>query len=191
VNCSRFDTGGWVDLAYADDYGDCIGRLASQYGDSGSWGGAWLVSDRPASVSVAPKIAYCNDGSHPGPAVFYAGFGQNGIYMNAGWVTGVSGRPEAQISEPMLRLEPNRPNPFKQWTTVNYQLPGPGKVNIKVYNSAGQLIRELREGRQPAGVHSMHWNGQDDSGRRVASGVYLVRLESNGQTATGKLLLVR
>lgn len=191
VNCLRFDSGSWVDLAYADDYSDCIGRLTSQYGDSGTWGGAWLVSDRTASMTIAPKIAYCNDGSHPGPAVFYCGQGQNGIYMNAGWVTGVSGQPEAQMSGPKLRLEPSRPNPFKQWTMVNYQLPGPGRVNLKVFNSTGQLVRILIDDRQAVGVHSVHWDGRDDRGRKVSSGVYLVRLEANGQAATGKMLVVR
>ncbi|MRR09093.1 hypothetical protein EG831_03185 [bacterium] len=191
INCLRLDSTGWIDLAYADDYGDCIGRLSSQYGDSGSWGAAQIVSDRPASVSIAPQIAYCNDGSHPGPAVFYAGSGGNGIYMNAGWITGVAGAPGAAATGPGLLLRPNRPNPFKQWTMIDYQLLAAGTVSLKVYNVAGQLVRTLAEGFQPAGAHAVRWDGRDDRGREIAAGVYVCRLDAGGISTAGRLVHIR
>ncbi|MRR09094.1 T9SS type A sorting domain-containing protein [bacterium] len=111
--------------------------------------------------------------------------------MNAEWVTGVAGQPERSISKHELRMEPNRPNPFKQWTRIDYQLPAAGTVSLKVYNVAGQLVRTLAEGFQPAGAHAVRWDGRDDRGREVSSGVYLYRLTAGSGTATRKLTVVR
>ncbi|MCU0606571.1 MAG: T9SS type A sorting domain-containing protein [Candidatus Edwardsbacteria bacterium] len=194
VNCLRFGGNDWGNLAYCD-YGysaDSI-RYAYDY-QGGVFSSPEIVSDRPgagAATPLQPKIAYCDDGSHPGPAIFYAGADRQGLYMNAGWITGVAGRPEHRISKYELRMGPNRPNPFKQWTTIDYQLPMGGLASLKVFNVAGQLVRTLVDGAQLAGSHAARWDGRDDRGREVGAGVYLCRLSAGTGTATRKLTVVR
>jgi hypothetical protein len=75
--------------------------------------------------------------------------------------------------------------------TVEYTIGRQGSVSLNVYNLLGQEVRNLVRENKTAGSYKINWNGRDNSGRRVSSGVYLVRLEAQGQTATGKLLVVR
>ena len=83
------------------------------------------------------------------------------------------------------------PNPFNPKTTIQYVLPAEGAIRLYLYDTSGQVIRRLVEKEQTVGIHAVVWDGRDDAGRNVASGVYLSRLETSTNTATGKLLLVR
>ena len=82
------------------------------------------------------------------------------------------------------------PNPFNPTTTLHYSVETPGNVQLTVFNAAGQLVRTLVNTEATAGTHSVVWNGRDDSGRRVASGVYLVRLITQTQTHTTRVTMV-
>jgi len=71
-------------------------------------------------------------------------------------------------------------------------LPTKSKVILKIYNLAGQLIRTLVDGEQPAGIYEVYWNGKDDNGRLVTSGIYFYRIETNtGFRETKKTILLR
>ena len=83
------------------------------------------------------------------------------------------------------------PNPFNPVTTVHYGIRDAGRASVGVYNLLGQQIRMLAEARHIAGNHSVSWNGRDDAGRMVASGVYMVRLIAAGATLTQRIVLVR
>ncbi len=85
----------------------------------------------------------------------------------------------------------NYPNPFNPETTISYTLPAAGMVSLEIFNSRGQLIRSLLKEEQPAGEHSLIWNGKGDSSHSVASGLYLCRIASNGKQETRKLLLIK
>ncbi len=80
----------------------------------------------------------------------------------------------------VYKLEQNYPNPFNPSTTINYQLPEAGSVRIVIYNMLGQIVRTLVNEEQSAGYYSQIWNGADDSNRKVASGVYIYRIEALG-----------
>ncbi|MRR09240.1 T9SS type A sorting domain-containing protein, partial [bacterium] len=80
---------------------------------------------------------------------------------------------------------------FGQTTAISFQIPRPGIVDLAVYNIAGQKVRTLICGPQPAGRHSVRWDGRDGSGRALAGGVYLARLNADGSSRTEKLILVR
>ncbi|MFQ5707531.1 MAG: FlgD immunoglobulin-like domain containing protein, partial [bacterium] len=82
-----------------------------------------------------------------------------------------------------FQLLPNYPNPFNPSTTIDYQLPQASRVSLKIYNLRGQQIRTLFDGRQQAGVHSLVWDGKNDHGETVASGIYVVRLVASDATA--------
>jgi hypothetical protein len=93
------------------------------------------------------------------------------------------------------RLAQNYPNPFNAGTTIQFDLPeaGPGRrrVVVQVFNMLGQRVRTLLNGDVDAGTFTIYWNGRDDAGRGVASGVYLYRLISKDFTSTKKMVLVR
>lgn len=88
-------------------------------------------------------------------------------------------------------LSQNRPNPFAGATTISYQLAGAGRVSLKLYNVAGQLVRVLEDGQRTAGRYALRWDGRDGTGRPLPNGLYFYRLEAPGLTATRKLTLVR
>jgi hypothetical protein len=83
-------------------------------------------------------------------------------------------------------LEQNYPNPFNPTTTVTFALPREVRVRLEVYSTLGALVATLREGIVPAGVHQVRF---DATG--CASGLYLLRLSTNGAVLTKKMLLVR
>lgn len=90
-----------------------------------------------------------------------------------------------------VKLQGNYPNPFRQQTTLEYALPEKRDVQIEVYDLLGRRIRVLAEGEQTAGTHTVQWDGQNETGRPVASGTYLVRLEAGDQTRSIKMTRVR
>lgn len=94
-------------------------------------------------------------------------------------------RPEA------LTLHPSYPNPFAAQTTLAYALPEATEVRITVYDIVGRQVRVLADHAKPAGRHRIQWNGRNQSGQPVASGLYLVRLEALGQQHTQKITRVR
>jgi len=88
-------------------------------------------------------------------------------------------------------LSQNYPNPFNPETTIRYDLPNAGTVRLSLYNLTGQLVRTLVDREHPAGNYSVLWDGTDNIGRDVASGVYLCRMETEEYHAVRKLVLVR
>ena len=83
------------------------------------------------------------------------------------------------------------PNPFNASTTINFTLNKPEKVNLAVYNLTGQRVRELASGNYNAGSHTTVWEGRDDSGNAVSSGVYLARMESGGASKVVRMAMVK
>jgi dipeptidyl aminopeptidase/acylaminoacyl peptidase len=83
-------------------------------------------------------------------------------------------------------LSTGTPNPFRASTTVRFALPAPGRADLVVFDVAGRRVRTLVSGELNAGVHAPVWDGRDDAGRRVAAGVYFVRLKADGFDATRK-----
>jgi hypothetical protein len=77
-------------------------------------------------------------------------------------------------------LSQNCPNPFNPQTGIKYELPHAGKVVLKVYNIVGQEICTLVDEVKPAGSFEVLWDGRDNTGHRVASGMYLYRIEAQG-----------
>jgi ligand-binding sensor domain-containing protein len=88
-------------------------------------------------------------------------------------------------------LEQNYPNPFNPSTVIRFQLPVSSDVKLSIYNLAGQLVRTLARGKYASGNHEALWDGMDNAGRRVASGVYVYRLEAGAFTFSRKLVVVK
>jgi hypothetical protein len=73
----------------------------------------------------------------------------------------------------VFRVHQNMPNPFNAQTVIPYELPERGRVEIQIFNVLGSSIRVLTEDKKPAGYHSVVWDGRDEYGRSMASGIYI------------------
>jgi subtilisin-like proprotein convertase family protein len=85
----------------------------------------------------------------------------------------------------------NYPNPFNPRTTIRFDLPRTLDVSLRVYDVSGRLVRTLVDEVMPAASHDVAWDGLDDGGRHVASGVYYYRLTAGENTTTQKMMLVK
>ena len=83
------------------------------------------------------------------------------------------------------------PNPFNPSTTLNYQLAKEEHVEISVYNTLGSFIKTLYSSNQPAGSYQVSWDATNENGSKVPSGTYLIRMQTDQQTQTQKVLLVK
>jgi hypothetical protein len=88
------------------------------------------------------------------------------------------------------RLTAARPNPFSASTEVAFALAHAGPARLEVYDVAGQRARTLVEGPSAAGEYRVHWDGTGDGGRRLPSGIYFIRLDSEAGRATQRVVLV-
>jgi hypothetical protein len=98
---------------------------------------------------------------------------------------------EDRIQKTEFKLQQNSPNPFKGSTAISYNVPASGNVTLKVYNIAGQVVKTLVNGQQPAGAQQVAWDGKDEGGRKASAGVYVYQLNANGQTQTKRLTLLQ
>jgi hypothetical protein len=92
-----------------------------------------------------------------------------------------------------MALGANYPNPFNPETTIPVQLSAVGaqSVRLRIYNAAGQVVRELLDETQNPGWHEVHWDGRDQAGRHVSSGVYFYRLEGTGPLLIRSMTLLK
>ena len=88
-----------------------------------------------------------------------------------------------------FRLQPARPNPFSGSTTILFDLPQGVDLGLRVYDVSGRAVRTLLDGRGKTGLNSVHWDGRDDDGNRIAAGVYFYRLTSGQFDATRKIII--
>lgn len=90
-----------------------------------------------------------------------------------------------------FELRQNYPNPFNPSTTIAYLLPTRAKVALNIYNLLGQEVRNLVKGDQAPGLQQVQWDGRDNHGNTVASGIYIYRIVAGDFTATRKMILLR
>ncbi len=91
----------------------------------------------------------------------------------------------------VVALLGNHPNPFNPQTVISFSLPTQQDVTLRIYSARGRLVQSLLRGSQPAGLHHAVWDGRDDRGRGVASGVYFYRLQTGEESFTGKMVLAK
>ncbi len=92
-------------------------------------------------------------------------------------------------------LRPNYPNPFNPETTIRFEVPADpasnGKIALAIYNNLGMAVRSLVSGSVQPGIHTVKWDGRNDRGDQMASGIYFLRLQAGSFVQTQKMLLVR
>jgi len=88
-------------------------------------------------------------------------------------------------------LSQNYPNPFNPITTIKYSIKEHGPVSLKIYDVAGRLVKTLISGEKDRGAYTALWDGLNNSGQPVSSGVYFCKLAVSDFTKTRKLVLIR
>lgn len=103
----------------------------------------------------------------------------------------LSAHPDTDFPSEQRIVGRNYPNPFNPATTISFHLPGAAKVSLKIYNLLGQEVRTLTDQQLQAGTHGVAWDGRDNSGNPVSSGVYFYRLTADGFSTVGKMVFMR
>ncbi len=134
--------------------------------------------------------------------------GNNGAALETRWMQGVSLLTSA-VEDAMARKEiprqyalyDNYPNPFSAGgegvfgkntaTAISYELPKHSNISLKIYTITGSEVRTLVQNEESAGLHEVFWNGDNEKGVRVSSGVYLYRLSTEGYHCTKKILVIK
>ncbi|MCK5525976.1 MAG: T9SS type A sorting domain-containing protein, partial [Candidatus Latescibacteria bacterium] len=88
-------------------------------------------------------------------------------------------------------LKQNFPNPFNPTTVIGYALPEGSNVRLEIYNTLGQVVRTLVDGEQAGGVYRMTWDGRNEHGQEMATGVYIYRIVAGDFQATKRMLLIK
>jgi len=88
-------------------------------------------------------------------------------------------------------LEQNYPNPFNASTIIRYSLPEHSKVTISIYNTLGQLTKVLVDAYKPAGNHTILWDGTDQNGESVVSGVYMYGIKAGNFVDARKMIMLK
>ena len=112
------------------------------------------------------------------------------LMPNCYYASGIEDDPTAGAPPVPNMLFQNAPNPFNPETTIRYSVSSAGKAAIRIYSVSGALVRTLVDRYHQPGVYSTRWDGTDNSGRHMASGVYFYRLETAGGPVDSKKLLM-
>ncbi len=184
-------------------------RTKGSYGGPGRWSGV-AVSNNYAFLTKPDTVVMMLDVSDPlspqpagyfdtGSAPERIAATDNLIFVADNWdglyilkntlATDVQAQYTMNMKE--FGLYDNYPNPFNASTTLEYQIPASGKVEVVVYNLTGQRIRSLIHQHQSAGRHRIVWDGKTDSGNEAGSGVYIVRMLSGNYKGSRKIIMMK
>ena len=137
------------------------------------------------------KGAICTELISVGKGVTFLHHSSSTGLPKASPVDDEEGDEEIASAPTQFELGQNYPNPFNPSTTITFTVPRAGEITLSIYNLKGQLIRTLVSGAVAAGHHKVVWDGTDSKGIKVATGVYVYRLEAKDFVATKKLVLTK
>ena len=103
----------------------------------------------------------------------------------------VSATPMKKAAPSKFCLYPNYPNPFNPITTISYDLPDDGFVELSVHNMRGEKVTMLLKNNQEAGSYRMNWDGTDQNGELVSSGIYFLRIVCGNYSKASKMVFIR
>jgi len=181
VDAGDFNHDGRGDLVFTS------GTLLMSTGSALEDTTALLIDQTQARMAMGDDV-YFADLDHDGDLDVYAGYRQ---YLNQG-LRPVATGPDKPIAVASM-LEQNFPNPFNPTTTIRYRVTTSGHVMLAIYNVAGQRVRTLVDDsiRASTATHEAVWDGLDNRGASVASGIYLYRLTAPGFSQSRKLVLLK
>lgn len=156
----------YVDAARPDDTGDGL---------------SWVTAKKTIQAGVSLVAA-------SGTVNVAAGtYGVGATFKTSG-VTAVE---DKEVIPTQFELSQNYPNPFNPTTKIAYSLPQNSYVSIKVYDMLGREVKTLANTEMLAGNHSVDWNGDDNSGIKVASGAYIYKITASNFVAVKKMILIK
>jgi hypothetical protein len=180
----------WTDKrngAHDDVYAQRFSPNATPIGSNvriGDAGGSETYRREP-SVAVNGSVAFVawQDNRRPkGWDIFGSTLDVSAVNVAEGGTASVPGT---------FSLMQNYPNPFNASTTIEYRIALPAKVDVAIYNVLGRRVQTVGGTIQPAGAHRVNWDGRDDRGQPVASGIYLYRLMIGDRSETRRMLLLK
>jgi hypothetical protein len=163
-------------------------------------------------LSADPSAGIVNPGQNANSTIYLdATLLEIGIYTGSLLVTGFdANRQVGQVNVPVtfrviptgiddytnalpteFNLSQNYPNPFNPTTEIRFALPTKSIVNLEIFNVLGQKVITLVSGEMNAGYQSIVWNGADESGAGVSSGIYFYKLNAGGKTFTKKMMMLK
>lgn len=164
--------------------------------DGGDWVGN-LAGQKSVGFTMSVDPLFCGTGAEPyrlqdgspclapnNPTGTIGAFGGGCLAVSA--VT--EGTPEVNGR---IMLQANVPNPFNPETDIRFTLPSAGRVRLDIHGIDGRRVATLADREFTAGPHSLRWDARDDRGRRMASGIYLCRLETGAVQETIKMMLLK
>jgi hypothetical protein len=170
------------------------GAVTSHAQSGGGYDLTWNTIDGGGGTSTgATYTMRCTIGQ-PDAGMFTGGtytLGGGFWKGGSGGVTGVGEDPVVQDLPPVFALYAPAPSPFVDAATLRFDLPRESGVRVTVYDTRGTLVREVINGRLPAGRYARTWNGRDARGRDAAAGVYFVRVETDTERAERRLVRTR
>ena len=143
---------------------------------------SYLDSVGVPSVDLTWTV-YANDGMDETEA----SNGPRSYHIDAGWVLGIYD----ELIPVEFALHQNYPNPFNPVTNIRFDIPEEGNVRMDIYNITGQKVATLVNGRMQPGFHSIRWDGTNDLGKQLASGMYIYHIKAGDFRDVKKLLLVK
>jgi predicted outer membrane repeat protein len=177
VDCSDF---------YDNAGGDWVGCVSGEYGVNGNIAlNPYFCDIEGYNLRLDVASPCASENSPPGCGII-------GCYDTA--CSQASVPEDAPEAVSRLSLEPANPNPFAGSTAISYAIPGESEgfhTSLKVYDAQGRCVRTLVEKRVSPGRHCATWDGSDEKGRQVASGVYFYRLQCGGKSVTRRMVLIR
>ena len=106
-------------------------------------------------------------------------------------ITAVDKRQALENIVKTFALFQNYPNPFNPTTTIQYELPRDGAVDISIFNIKGQKVKQFNFDSQPAGIHSIVWDGKNNAEQRVATGLYIYRAKFENTIIAKRMIVIK
>ena len=170
-------------IRWLADQGQCSDSDLPHYDPAGMWGGIHPPADDIPARLIGTRIgvdafALAED--------YFSSPTQGAARRSAALVEDFAAELPREFA-----LEQNYPNPFNSGTAITFDLPYRETVDLTVYTIFGQKVATLVQGPRVAGYHQVFWDGRDEAGAALASGLYLYRLQVGDQLKTRKMLLLR
>lgn len=214
---STFSFWHWMDAEENEDNPSQAwdGGLVQMSLDDGEWfaiepsgGYTHHIVDNPASPFEPGTAVYSGSfgwteaefdlGEYSGIARFRFVFGSDGYVAGEGWyiddvrlLPGPTSSIDPISTPTAMTLMQNYPNPFNPTTHISFSLPQTQHVRLSIYNMRGQLVKTLVNEKLKAGQNTLTWDGKDNRGNPVATGIYSYRIQSNGQSISRKMMLMK
>ena len=161
----------------------------------------WINTAQFTGTANAYNTGVTNNGTTSGDLTFIVpGDAPNGLFYNCQFHAGMTATITIEgtvatidrLPRPAgFRLYGNYPNPFNPSSTIRYDLPEATRVTLAIYDVMGREVARLVDGSMEPGAHSVEWNGQDQAGRGLPSGVYIVNLTTPQDRRSIRMMLLK